>query len=70
MLSIFHKGLEFYHSQDWDKALKFFNKSNAMEEDFPGRKTNPSKVFIERTNEYKQSPPGDNWDGVYELSHK
>ena len=31
MLKVFHKGLSCYHSQEWDKALEYFNKSNAME---------------------------------------
>ena len=46
LLDKFHEGLDFYHNQEWDKAIDCFTKSDKLEEDFPGRKTNPSKVFI------------------------
>ena len=70
LLETFHKGLDFYHNQEWDKAIESFTKSDKLEEDFPGRKTNPSKVFITRSKKFKESPPGKDWDGTFALDSK
>ena len=49
LLIEFHKGLDFYHNQEWDEAIKCFSRANNFEEKYDGRKTNPSLVFIERS---------------------
>ena len=65
ILPAFHEGIELYFNQDWDKAKEAFKASNDLEEMFPGRKTNPSRVYIARCEHFKANPPGDNWDGVW-----
>tara|TARA_B100000424_G_scaffold2237_2_gene1695 strand:+ start:7018 stop:9921 length:2904 start_codon:yes stop_codon:yes gene_type:complete len=65
ILPAFHEGIELYFNQDWDKAKEAFKASNDLEEMFPGRKTNPSRVYIARCEHFKVNPPGDNWDGVW-----
>jgi len=30
----------------------------------------PSKVYVQRCNEYRKMPPANDWDGVYELRAK
>ena len=70
LLSEFHKGLDFYKKQQWNKAIECFNKSNELEEKFDGRKTNPSLVFIERSEKFKKNPPDKDWNGVYALDSK
>ena len=70
LLEVFHEGLKFYHAQEWDKAISCFKKSEKYEEEIEGRKTNPSKVFIERSQKLKIAPPGDDWDGSYILDSK
>ncbi len=70
LLDLFHKGLVYYHNQDWDKAIETFIESDKYEEVYPGRKINPSQVFINRSKELKNSPPGPDWDGTYALGSK
>ena len=70
MLDFFHKGLDCYYKQDWDKAIEFFEKSNNLEDMHEGRKTNPSLVFIDRCKQYKLTPPPKDWEGVYSLTSK
>ena len=70
LLEEFHKGLSFYHKQEWDKAIECFSRSNSFEEKYDGRKTNPSLVFIERSKDFKENPPVKDWDGVYALHSK
>ena len=40
------------------------------EEKYIGRPTNPSLFFIARCNEFKESPPTKDWDGIYTLKSK
>ncbi len=61
IVSDFEKGLEAYYNQDWDKALSFFRKHPD---------DGPSKTYIDRTENFKNNPPGDSWDGVYRMTTK
>ena len=70
LIEVFEKGLDYYFNQEWIDALKFFEKSSKLEDNFPGRNTNPSKVFIERCNYFKKNPPEPNWNGVWKMTTK
>jgi adenylate cyclase len=73
LANTFHRGLALYKEQQWDGAQKEFESSLEMEfKRFPKlkEKTNPSKIYIKRCQDYKQSPPGADWDGVYSLTSK
>ena len=70
LIEVFEKGLDHYFNQEWTAALKLFEKSAKLEDDFSGRNTNPSKVFIERCNYFKENPPEPNWDGVWKMTAK
>ena len=52
------------------KAIEAFKASDKLEDMFPGRKTNPSQVYIPRCEHYKDNPPGDDWDGSWALTKK
>jgi len=69
----FEEGLKLYKNQKWDEALLIFRELDPEEERcFPGinRKTNPSRIYIERCLAFKDEPPGEDWDGVYTLTSK
>ena len=70
LVNSFKKGLELYRTQQWDDAIKMFTSLEPLESMFPGRKTNPSKVYIERCERYKANPPSSDWDGVTTLTKK
>ena len=70
ILPVFHEGLEYYFKQDWSKAIEAFKTADELEEMFPGRKTNPSRVYIPRCENFKENPPGDDWDGVWTQTSK
>ena len=70
LIEIFEKGLDHYFNQEWTEALKIFEKSAKLEDNFAGRNTNPSKVFIERCNYFKENPPEPNWNGVWKMTTK
>jgi adenylate cyclase len=69
----FHEGLTLYKNQQWTEALAIFN--SLIDEEFKRapelkHKTNPSKVYAGRCEEFLENPPGENWDGVYTLTEK
>jgi adenylate cyclase len=69
----FEKGISLYKAQKWDEATLFFKKSLEQEYiRFPElkEKINPSKIYLERCEEFKKNPPGKDWDGVYTLTSK
>jgi len=70
----FNRALVHYKSQNWDKAMELFTETVELEYSrFPklkGVKTNPSEIYIKRCQEYKNTPPGNDWDGVYTLTSK
>ena len=70
LLPAYNEALQLYRNQDWAKAIDAFKASNELEDMFPGRKTNPSQIYIPRCEHYKDNPPGDDWDGAWALTKK
>jgi adenylate cyclase len=64
-LQRFEAGLEAYRRREWKAAASWFEKVlDLVPEDAP------SKVYVQRCNEYLKTPPANDWDGVYELRSK
>ncbi len=63
--SSYSAGLEAYRQQFWDDALNLFRESLVL-----WQGDGPSRVMIERCRDYQQSPPPEDWDGVYEATSK
>tara|TARA_Y100000588_G_scaffold261145_1_gene275711 strand:+ start:552 stop:3125 length:2574 start_codon:yes stop_codon:yes gene_type:complete len=70
ILKSYHEALELYKSQEWKKALEAFKASDELEDMFPGRKTNPSRIYIPRCEFYLDNPPGHDWNGSWALTSK
>jgi len=70
LIPLWDKSVNLYKEQKWDEAIKSFQECDKMEEKYIGRPTNPSLFFIDRCNEFKANPPGDDWDGIYTLKSK
>ncbi|MEE9162158.1 MAG: adenylate/guanylate cyclase domain-containing protein, partial [Candidatus Neomarinimicrobiota bacterium] len=70
MKSIFDEGMALYQQQEWDAGKKKFQASEKLEEVFPKRPTNPSRIYTERCDYFKANPPGDDWDGSWALTAK
>jgi adenylate cyclase len=65
VLSHFNDGIEYYNAAEWDKAIHCFEEALKAN---PADK--PSKVYVERCNELKATPPGPEWNGVWVMTHK
>ncbi|MBF0467303.1 MAG: adenylate/guanylate cyclase domain-containing protein [Desulfamplus sp.] len=71
-IKLFAEGLEIYRNgyreELWDDAISLFRKVLEYKKD-----DGPSKLFIERCEMFKKSPPvekGEEWDGVWVMSTK
>jgi len=65
MMKSYFEGLKLYKEKEFEKALKCFQKSiEILPED------TPSKVYINRINYFIANPPGEEWDGVFEMKTK
>ncbi|MGE0684027.1 MAG: CHASE2 domain-containing protein, partial [Candidatus Binatia bacterium] len=63
--SCYAAGLTAYRERFWDEALRLFNESLTLcPED------GPSRTMADRCQIYQKAPPPEDWDGVYEATHK
>lgn len=60
-VALFECGIEAYRNRDWDVAIDAFRK---LGEDVQ------AGIYIRRCSAFKQSPPPQDWDGVFELGEK
>ena len=70
LIDTFEKGLDAYFNKNWNDAITYFEKSKLLEEDFDGRNTNPSLVFIDRCKHFIDAPPNESWNGVWKMKTK
>ena len=70
LVDLFHKGLEKYYNLEWDKAIRIFNESLKLESYDVSNYTNPSQIFIDRSEEFKKFPPRKGWRGAFVLTSK
>ena len=70
LIPIWDKAIELYSNQQWDKAIKTFDKCHKLEEEYIGRPTTPCKLYIARCEEFKAHSPGKDWNGAYKLTEK
>jgi adenylate cyclase len=57
--------LAFYFQQDWGIAKALFNELNQA---YPHKKL--YTIYLERINQFIQTPPPSDWDGVFTLLTK
>lgn len=71
---MFSEGLAAYKSQQWQAAIEIFRKTEEFEHQrYPeqkDKKTNPSKIYVERCEQFIEIPPPSDWDGVFTLTSK
>ncbi len=64
MAGIFEAGLDAYRQRKWDAAARAFSRLQAEFHD------EASKVFLDRVQTFRASPPPRGWDGVFNLTVK
>lgn len=61
----FNEGFDLYHEEKFTQALECFNQALEIDPD-----DGPSQLYVERTNNYLETPPPENWDGVFTMTTK
>lgn len=61
----FQEGRKLYHERQWMAAKAKFEEASKVDPD-----DGPSKKYILRCDEYAESPPPPEWDGVYQMRSK
>jgi adenylate cyclase len=65
VLPLYNEGMNSYRDRKWATAKGYFESVLiARPED------GPSKVYVERCENFIQAPPPENWDGVFNLRAK
>lgn len=64
-IEYFHRGLQLYKEQEWDKAIEMFEKVSNTDHSMY-----TATLYIQRANELKANPPGADWDGVFTMETK
>jgi len=65
LIDAYESGLAAYRKHDWDAAESAFREGLEAVANDP-----PSKVFLERIESFRKSPPTADWDGVWVATHK
>lgn len=65
LMDEYAKGLAAYRKRDWDQAIRCFESALETEPPDPA-----SRVLLERCRLYRETPPPDDWAGVFALSQK
>ncbi len=63
--SFYAAGLAAYRERRWDEALELFTQSLSL---WSG--DGPSRTMADRCQIYQKTPPPEEWDGVFEATHK
>lgn len=70
MLATFAEGKEAFRNRQWDRAKELYNIVSANHESTYGVKDPVAEIFIQRSEDFKVNPPGENWDGTIEMRRK
>jgi len=65
VLGMFKDGLAAYRARKWDAAIKLFGDCLAI-----NAEDKPSKIYVERARFLKESPPPEDWSGVWVMESK
>ena len=65
LLNHYNSGLELYKNRKFDEAITFFEKAMSINSN-----DGPSKLYLDRCRAFKETPPPDDWDGVFTMTTK
>ena len=65
MVKHYNDGLNAYKQRKWDDAILAFEMALKVDPE-----DGPSKLYLQRSKDYKESPPPEDWDGVFVMKTK
>src|SRR5690606_29891874 len=63
VLELYNAALALYKERRWQDARAGFQKALDVDAE-----DGPSKLYLERCDEYLKNPPGEDWDGVFVMT--
>jgi len=65
LLKFYNLGLAAYKQRKWDEAIVNFEEALKID---PA--DGPSELYLERAQNYRETPPLEEWDGVFTMTTK
>lgn len=65
LLDTYTRGLEFWKARRWQEGADLFRAALEIDPE-----DGPSKLYLERCEEFIANPPGDDWDGIFTMRTK
>jgi adenylate cyclase len=65
LVEVFHEALDHFERRNWKQAADGFKEALSIKTDDV-----PAKMYYERSVEFVNKAPEDNWDGVYNMTSK
>ena len=65
VLKYYNFGLTAYKKMKWDDAIRAFEMALKID-----KNDGPSLLYLERSREFKDNPPPEDWDGVFTMKTK
>lgn len=65
LLRLYNLGLTAYKQRKWDDAIKAFEAALSIDP-----KDGPSELYLKRAQDYRETPPPEDWDGVFTMTTK
>lgn len=65
LLPIYNEGLKLYKQRQFDAAKQKFEACLKLD-----KEDGPSKLYVERCQQYIETPPPPDWDGVFAMTSK
>lgn len=65
LLRLYNLGLSAYKQRNWGEAVSYFEEALKV---YPA--DGPSEIYLERARNYMDTPPDDDWDGVFTMTTK
>ncbi len=65
LLKFYNLGLAAYKQRKWDEAIVNFEEALKID---PA--DGPSELYLERAQNYRETPPPEEWDGVFTMTTK
>jgi tetratricopeptide (TPR) repeat protein len=65
LLNHYNSGLELYKGRKFDGAMECFGKALSVNPN-----DGPSKLYLDRCKTFKETPPSEDWDGVFVMTTK
>ncbi len=65
VVEIYNKGLMLYKQRKFDLAIESFSAALKIDPE-----DGPSKLYLGRAQDFKKTPPPEDWDGVFTMTTK